>query len=55
MEEKLKELKKGHTTVIEKNHTSKIYKFILLNIKTEKILFLSLGVFSNFGIVIRNI
>jgi len=24
MEEKLKELKKGHTTVIEKNHTSKI-------------------------------
>ncbi len=26
MEEKLNELKKGHTTVIEKNHTSKIYK-----------------------------
>jgi uncharacterized membrane protein len=26
MDEKLKELKKGHTTVIEKNHTSKIYK-----------------------------
>jgi ion channel POLLUX/CASTOR len=26
MDEKLNELKKGHTTVIEKNHTSKIYK-----------------------------
>jgi uncharacterized membrane protein len=27
MDEKLNELKKGHTTVIEKNHTSKIHKF----------------------------
>jgi uncharacterized membrane protein len=26
MDEKLNELEKGHTTVIEKNHTSKIYK-----------------------------
>ena len=33
MDEKLNELKKGHTTVIEKNHTSKFYKLNSLNIK----------------------
>jgi hypothetical protein len=37
MDEKLRELKKGHTTVIEKNHTSKIYKLNWLNIQTGKI------------------
>jgi uncharacterized membrane protein len=36
MDEKLGDLKKGHTTVIEKNHTSKIY---LLNIKTFLLFF----------------
>jgi len=29
MDEKLDDLKKGHTTVIEKNHTSKIYSLII--------------------------
>jgi len=36
MDEKLRELKKGHTTVIEKNHTSKIDKLNWLNINTKK-------------------
>jgi uncharacterized membrane protein len=48
MEEKLNDLKKGHTTVIEKNHTSKIYS---LNIKT----FLLFFVFSNFRMVTKNL
>jgi len=48
MDEKLGDLKKGHTTVIEKNHTSKIYS---LNIKT----FLLFFVFSNFRMVTKNL
>ena len=56
MDEKLNELKKGHTTVIEKNHTSKIYKLNLLNIKTGKICFSVFSfVFSNFRMVTKNI
>jgi uncharacterized membrane protein len=48
MDEKLGDLKKGHTTVIEKDHTSKIYS---LNI----CLFLLFFVFSNFRMVTKNI
>ena len=49
MDEKLNELKKGHTTVIENNHTS------ILKQGKNLSLFLFLFVFSNFRVVTKNL